>query len=460
MDADTFIAFRSTCRNLRNETSRDFSNRVLNQQWLLRKDSIAMLTRVAENPRFANKMHRLWLGTHDLNGFWQRDDRADQPEECWRAYLSLTRDQDSFNADGAASDSLFLAMSKLPSLRSIEIGEWCQPDEKPRVGWGGNRIAHLTGQDLCFHRFGNTPGSTSAPGQRGKWHTHHPYSEGTLAHQLWIVLFVLSRTQQAIKALAVHLFIEPDEMHGMVVSKLPDSILALGKDQTVYQGLQNAFCRLQSLRMTLDYTYLGESDGLNEHMMIWLCEFVKLMPCLDHLTLFFDGLDSDYNDAYCYYPLCRFAEDSSLPCLSRLELGNATLSAGVLQRFLKRHRVTLKHVKLDRVLVRYEFDDDPLALPDVPLHWPGIFGELADISLRTLRLACLYEEKDRILTFAPGMLSCEECCWVLSHYGETYRPTDCGHVVWYSAGGNVPSDVTLDWVNRRWSREITPEDLR
>lgn len=440
-------ALRVACKDLCNKSFYTYAQRVLDQRWLLREESLSTLLDAAHDERFRDKLSHLQIGTHDLCGFIYDDpyicQEFDDPEAAWAAYLACTRKQDAFlhdNEGAAAIAMLKRVFNDLPALRGVEIGEWSHYGEELRVGWGGNALANVTQCDLDSAHFGEAPvGLTNEHVPQN----HDPGREHTLTFLFSKTLEALSASQRPIEELTAHSFTDSDqELHGLRV----DELQLLERDSPFYRGLGIALSNLKRLRLALDYEDLMDQDVVDHATITWLHQFVRLAPRLEHLTLIFDGIDNDARRAFDNsIPLEMLCTCNEMEHLYHFELANATVCPGDLKTFLLKHARTLKDVTLKRVALADSNSN--------PRPWANLFDVLRRMQLKSVKLACLYElhwtaEEEMVITFKQGRDACRECGSQWRHMGTMDIEVRCEHMSFRSEDGSLPEAFGMEPILR------------
>lgn len=428
-------AMRLTCHDARNKSNDEFRHRVLNQQWLLQEDSLSTLTEIAQDGRFQDKLTSLRLGTHamyafDLDQTNRSYDRMPDRSSAWTAFLKYTRQQDNFLQSERPTAMLTAAMIWMPALRNVEIGQWCIGSEEARIGWGGNIIHHATGSGMCGMWHSKPPRHGALSGDALK--RYCPNFTDTVAIVFTNFLSALSVTHHPIERLSVVFY------HGHLWPMDVTFMQTLTPGTDYHRGVTSALTRLKTLRLALEYRWMGRSHVDNPDPNGWLTNFVGLAPCLESLSLFFSGFDSWSDCLNDQIPFGHFAVGTHLAHLRNLELGNVVLEPQHLALLISKHRATLAQVSLLRVSLRGSASHD--------LQWPELLLPLCKdggAELTLIKLSCLYESDGAVLVFATeGVEQCQECGPPSRHTHAYWGlGLKCHHVTFISDNGRIPSMI-------------------
>ncbi|KAK5121786.1 hypothetical protein LTR85_004661 [Meristemomyces frigidus] len=454
---------RLTAREVYDKTFHDYSRRVLGQRWLLtREESMRTLMDVACDPRFRNKLTELRIDTHTLLEYWDEDASDDEDdddeddnhrndddkrskekparEEAWRHFIVLHREQDLFMEYLRPTAMLTLALTKLPALRNVEVGEWCRSGQFPRYGWGGNRVANLTQQSLCPYEWNTGPPDYyETNGHERRWDDYDYEPESSLAFHFSALLTALSVTRTPIERLSAGLWKVYGRLERLRDLDIP-SLQQLLKDGPLVNGLKAAFTDLKSLRLALEYQMMlrdRTTSAVDHHS---LANFLNRTPRLEALDLYFDDFSVSIGQIHGPLAFGLCSKYCRLEHLTSLDLHNLGLVAKELIAFRQRHASTLQHVSLERIALYA--DPTPGATGD--LHWSQTLNALQKPSLRSLTLQCLYEDTKLIVFDPAGLLDCSVCGTCSYHRSRRLVPLDCSHVPYTSNEGLIPTEI-LEW---------------
>lgn len=104
--------------------------------------SLGTLISIADHPRLRRRLTELRISTHYLLAT-KKDIKSG-----WQYYSSKQADYFS-HAKGVSF--LTVALSKIPVLRSVEVGQWCPPCEQLQKPFGGSKIESETEERLVAH---------------------------------------------------------------------------------------------------------------------------------------------------------------------------------------------------------------------------------------------------------------------------------------------------------------------
>lgn len=432
---------RLTGQEAYSKTFHDFSRRVLGQQWLMREDSLNTLMAVGDDRQLKDSLTRLWLGTHALDEF--HNPMRQLPRSTWDAFVSASKEQADFRAYGRPTAIITMVLYKTPALRDIEIGQFCQPNEDYRLGWGGNRLSDVTKQDLAPEWFNNwTPAKNPHPDVADTVPTSYKpdSSSASLSFNFSAVLMALSLTRQPIERLSAGLE-KQDQMFGLDV----DDLQTLDLAGSLCRGLAAAFANLKILRLALDYYDCSDhpdhhdEDHPNRDGWNWLPNLLGLTPQLRTLILYFEGLENQEGvTAENHAAFVSFAQKVHLPNLAVLELGSVVVDTKLLSDLLARHSTTLEEVSITNV-------GTPIAnraQGHAAAAWAGVLDALREMALNYVKLAWLYEEDRAMVTFcSAGIEECKECKRAETYDRKNNRQPTCKHLYHESKVGALPRAI-------------------
>ncbi|CAJ2510870.1 Uu.00g064950.m01.CDS01 [Anthostomella pinea] len=146
--------FRLVNHKIYDITYNDFAARVSAQPWLMSEHSLRTLTTIGDNERLRQTIKHLNLDTHFLFVYEgaRRQKKDNTHLEQWKLH---SRRQAEFLSGGRDVAMLTLALSKLPRLKSVQVGQWCKTWEDFRFGYGGGTIAEECNSALSSIEMGS-----------------------------------------------------------------------------------------------------------------------------------------------------------------------------------------------------------------------------------------------------------------------------------------------------------------
>lgn len=349
----------------------------------------------------------------------------------YREWKRSFREQERFLRSGRPAALLTLALSKMPNLQTVEVGEWCKPGSRFEFGWGGYELQALYGESLSpiffvdmekHLDFGET-----LPGR------DLTYTQG-LTYNFNTLLTALSITRHPLHELSAYLWTDSegfdDDMHGVEVPMLSPL------DCAVWEGLRRSMRDMRSLTLVLEYSRAGCTDITNKRWKTWLPELLALTPKLQRLSLLFDELDHSSSPAKNYPALGALASRLRLEHLTSLELGNAAVSSRALTGLLGQLTGTLTHLILCRLGFRNRNQGR--------IRWAEVLTVLAHerSPLILVKLVCLYENQNTVVAFSTeGLRDCNVCQESYHHISRVYQTLECKHVMYCSKQGKLPTNL-------------------
>ncbi|KAK5133710.1 hypothetical protein LTR08_007464 [Meristemomyces frigidus] len=434
-------ALRLASRDSREKTRYDYEDRILSQRWRMSDDSLGTLNQLLQHPRFATRYTDLRISTSFLSEHLERE-ATGGGFDLWLEYLD---EQHAFLKSSRPAALLTAVLVRMPGLRNVEIGQWCEPEEPFELGWGGNLLECMTESRLDPYMnvdpdaevFDEDLDMIDMMDIPNMYNTNLTFNFDT-------VLTALSISQQPIETLAAHLWSDcegfADDLRGVEVTGLQPFAQELGGASHLRTGLKNSLASLKQLQLVLEYR-LADHEGFviehNEHWIQWLQEFIDLAPQLETLSLYFDGLamEEQLGDTGNRIAFSCFARQAYMEHLTYLELANGVVASDSLYILLCKQWPKLKHMALKRVALDY--------IDPGKKDWSEILcglGVLDDVP-RSLSLACLYEEDGKLVTFSTE--PSEECVCRSGTYHEPgiFRFPRCRHTMFETAEGRLPTKV-------------------
>jgi hypothetical protein len=222
----------------------------------------------------------------------------------------------------------------LPALCRIEIGEWCGAGEGFQIGHGGRESRDGTDQHLnVIYRSRSMYSDdvlddgrpTLTVVEDGDRHRLRSRLSECLQHVLHALTIMRSGPgTRPLESLSTVLY---DSRTKVVRGILTDEMQKSKQGSNTFEALQLALARLRKLSLAV------EADGrrwaftkTNSKPETWLSVFMKLVPALEVLQLFYDDRFEDSQSWAYHKSLELFLRGTRLQCLARLELACADIS--------------------------------------------------------------------------------------------------------------------------------------
>lgn len=433
-DYRDFGRLRLACRELYKTSFTVFAAKVLGQSWRLSERSLRTLINIADDTRLKDRIKHICIDTHYLFAFSFRE------TEDWQEWVDQSRRQADFFRDGRDVSTLTLALSKMPKLDTVVIGQWCRTGEAARVGYGGSDLGVQLNATAFEERF-----------------EHLVDDEWNLAEDDWnpmcgltynfgAILRSLSVLRCPITRMCAYLWIPPEfgwnakyYLYGVDLS----AFVSLKEDREFREGLAAAFPGLHTLKLAIQAPALAVRNTKNDSPQDWVGELLALAPNLQHLALWCDALDSPDEKAWNSKVLHEL-RTVQLPRLEELELANAVVHPADLKHWLCINRHSLARLTLRRIRLR----DEGHKCRDH--SWCDIFHALNPLqNLRSIKLSCLYTTDGYLVVFdGHERASCKVCQPPENHRARYYCELGCRHVSYASDEGLWPQQMEvaeIDW---------------
>jgi len=290
----------------------------------MNEDSLGTLSDIVEHPRFRDRHTSLRVSTYFLSEYLERGKSGSQ----YDMWCELLWEQQAFLPSDRPTALLTSILCRTPSLRHIEIGQWCEPGCPYDLGWGNNAIESMTECRLDpYYRLNREEGDEDD--DQDIFDTPTSYS-----HNITIIfnslLTAISAARQPIQSLAATLWTEcegfSDDLRGLEVSMVQPSAHELGTSSDFRSGLEDSFRGMKRLKLALEYGWADNDDHINPHWKQWLVEMVKLAPSLEHLSLYFDNLDLErLGGTFNRLGFLYFARQAHMERLTHLELAHGVV---------------------------------------------------------------------------------------------------------------------------------------